>query len=592
MKKMKKIYMCIIAMMMCLQYSLAQDTLTVESGQTTLNDAISQNLGTKIYKLKAGGWYGLTAPLENSNFHLQIVGESISKNGIYTTVQNGQDVGGVVFSTMINAIGPVTLKNIYFMNTDILGQRGGIFLNQIADGENSRIVIDNCIVDPMGKSNLLNMTGLKPRAFLTNNIFIRHGHIQAVDDGHVINYASADLTSGIDTLWVENNTFVSSGTNFLSAGLENFVNNFIWLNHNTFVNHKSQLDWMKLENKYYFTNNLMFNFMGNPWQSGWDPMPGNDQGYILSSLLYTDTLPNEVLPSQRVEFIQYNNHHRCPGLYALLDEINNDARMVSKNKLHFQPLLWDTEPQKSQSREAQMFGSPNFPNFKLKNNMKDLDPGFEDARIYAYSDSFVKWERPATYTHPCQITVGIPPANQWANWHWDPDGDESQNIVFPVFNGKYTNTSMKKASIEKMPLGDLNWWKTAKILWISKQSQVQNHILALNENQIDIGYNGEIEGINDHDRISIATQVYPNPFTSTVTISYALQSKTGIDITIYDALGQPVKNILNTTQIIGTHQITWDGTNNSGASVENGFYFYVIKGNDSSFASGRLVMMR
>ncbi|MDR3626945.1 MAG: hypothetical protein P4L45_08940, partial [Ignavibacteriaceae bacterium] len=40
---------------------LAQDTINVAVGYGTLNEAIKTNGGNKVYKLQAGGWYGLNA---------------------------------------------------------------------------------------------------------------------------------------------------------------------------------------------------------------------------------------------------------------------------------------------------------------------------------------------------------------------------------------------------------------------------------------------------------------------------------------------------------------------------------------------------
>ena len=72
-------------------------------------------------------------------------------------------------------------------------------------------------------------------------------------------------------------------------------------------------------------------------------------------------------------------------------------------------------------------------------------------------------------------------------------------------------------------------------------------------------------------------QNYPNPFNPSTTIEFAIPKLADVNLTIYNVLGQSIKNIqMNNTQA-GRYSIIWNGTNNFGAKVSTGIYFYKIK---------------
>ena len=72
-------------------------------------------------------------------------------------------------------------------------------------------------------------------------------------------------------------------------------------------------------------------------------------------------------------------------------------------------------------------------------------------------------------------------------------------------------------------------------------------------------------------------QNYPNPFNPVTTLQYDLFHDVFVNITIYDLLGNVVKNIINETQKSGKKTIKWNATNNQGQSVSAGVYIYTIE---------------
>ena len=68
-------------------------------------------------------------------------------------------------------------------------------------------------------------------------------------------------------------------------------------------------------------------------------------------------------------------------------------------------------------------------------------------------------------------------------------------------------------------------------------------------------------------------QNYPNPFSSSTTIQYALKQHSDVYITIYDLLGKVVRKYDVGSQSQGSHWMQWDGCNTYGQKVATGLYF-------------------
>ena len=469
----------------------AQDVLVVPPGVGTLNTAINTYGGDRIYQLKAGKFYQLDALIENNGYHLQIIGEEPIGGAAPAQLQTNA-TGGTVYEMMFNAIGDFTLKNVYIINADFSGNIANQFLNVNSAGAN--VVIDNCVLYPVGLAVAVNVFQPNVSLHFTNNIAINFGHQLSPNDGHFFASSNAPEGEGMDALYVENNTFVACGTGMYMAGFTGRHDGLIKWNHNTFVMQKSQIDWQAWEDTWIFTNNIMFDTQTQPWSLAWQPNPGGDPAAPKPGLIYAKQLPNETLPSTRQQYGQYNLHYRNPDFYTLLDDLNVIQAANAAAPLTYMPFLWDstydeTNPDVNfRSRETILFADDtNFPNWKYGNEFKDIDPQFVDAKIYTHSDNYALWTNPATQIHAMgKDPSGFPPVTEWAQWHWYPDNGDKPwgKEVWPVFNGVYTNSTMLTASLESLPMGDLNWFPTEKAIWEFNKSAIEAHVAAGNTDRI------------------------------------------------------------------------------------------------------------
>ena len=75
-------------------------------------------------------------------------------------------------------------------------------------------------------------------------------------------------------------------------------------------------------------------------------------------------------------------------------------------------------------------------------------------------------------------------------------------------------------------------------------------------------------------------QNFPNPFNPLTSLRYAIPESEIVNITIYDVLGNIIKNIINEKQSPGFKTVQWDATNNLGEPVSAGLYICSIEAGD------------
>jgi len=76
----------------------------------------------------------------------------------------------------------------------------------------------------------------------------------------------------------------------------------------------------------------------------------------------------------------------------------------------------------------------------------------------------------------------------------------------------------------------------------------------------------------------VLEQNYPNPFNPTTSIRFELPIDKAVSLTVYDVSGRIVKTLVNNQFYSeGAHEVSWDGTTDSGSPVASGTYLYTLK---------------
>lgn len=85
---------------------------------------------------------------------------------------------------------------------------------------------------------------------------------------------------------------------------------------------------------------------------------------------------------------------------------------------------------------------------------------------------------------------------------------------------------------------------------------------------------------------------FPNPAGPEAQLSFALPQAGRARLTIYDAAGRRVRTLLDEPREAGRHQLVWDGSDDAGATVASGTYFYELRVPGQPAVSRKLLQLR
>lgn len=86
-------------------------------------------------------------------------------------------------------------------------------------------------------------------------------------------------------------------------------------------------------------------------------------------------------------------------------------------------------------------------------------------------------------------------------------------------------------------------------------------------------------------------QNYPNPSAGNISISYALKKKGRVELSIYNVVGQKIRELVGGIQEAGWHSCYWNGRNTEGRMVSNGVYYYRLVSDDFT-STKRMTVIR
>ena len=91
--------------------------------------------------------------------------------------------------------------------------------------------------------------------------------------------------------------------------------------------------------------------------------------------------------------------------------------------------------------------------------------------------------------------------------------------------------------------------------------------------------------------VALEAAAWPNPFDNSTRVSYAVPHRGRAALDIFDAVGRPVRTLVNGRGEPGRFSVIWDGRSQSGALVPAGVYVYRYA-LDSKQITGRLTLTR
>jgi hypothetical protein len=125
---------------------------------------------------------------------------------------------------------------------------------------------------------------------------------------------------------------------------------------------------------------------------------------------------------------------------------------------------------------------------------------------------------------------------------------DSLNCAYPA------TSALATAGIKGFPIGDLNWFPTAKSQWLlTAVEPISSSIPAA----FDLAQN------------------YPNPFNPSTTLQYSIARKGHVVLDVFNVLGQSVARLVDGELSAGTYRTTFDASR-----LSSGVYLYRLQAGD------------
>jgi hypothetical protein len=100
--------------------------------------------------------------------------------------------------------------------------------------------------------------------------------------------------------------------------------------------------------------------------------------------------------------------------------------------------------------------------------------------------------------------------------------------------------------------------------------------LYMSEKAYDVG---AIESEKNFPNAIQLYQNYPNPFNPNTTISFNIEKRGKVILSIYNNLGQKVRTLIEDEKSSGKYEVTWDCRDDSGKKLSSGIYYYKLVSN-------------
>ncbi|MCB0749792.1 MAG: T9SS type A sorting domain-containing protein, partial [Ignavibacteriae bacterium] len=167
----------------------------------------------------------------------------------------------------------------------------------------------------------------------------------------------------------------------------------------------------------------------------------------------------------------------------------------------------------------------------------------------------------------------------------------------PAMDLSYSNSYLQTAGTDGLPLGDLNWFPTAKASYLSNKTAI---VAALRDSianakglyvpgtptpmitpgTVDV----KLEDAAVPNSFSLE-QNYPNPFNPTTSIRFSLPEAGNVTLSIFNALGQQVAKIVDKELKAGSYSYNFDASN-----LASGVYVYQLSTKNFTNSKKMLLM--
>ncbi len=91
-------------------------------------------------------------------------------------------------------------------------------------------------------------------------------------------------------------------------------------------------------------------------------------------------------------------------------------------------------------------------------------------------------------------------------------------------------------------------------------------------------------------QITSLQSIYPNPFNPSTTIAFSLAAAGITNVSVYNARGQMVRQLMNSQMNSGNYRVSWDGRDSNGRAAASGIYNIVMRSGGKTYSQKAVLM--
>ncbi len=505
----KMITTTIIAFYVLCNFAYAQNVVNVTPNEiNALLNAVTAAQAGDIFVLERNGFYFNQGAI---NVNVPITVRASEGTGTRPIVQQVPKEDATFDGQHFEVAANITFENIHFNGFQTSRTNAtGRAIRLAAD--NLRLVVDGCAFERFWLRTIDINVKNPSMVHYKNNLHLWDGREDRIDNGRFIDTRG----SNIDSLIVENNTFLNVNDRIIrNMGLPGVLN-YVKFNHNTFygnIGYRPAFQF-RTTKELVFTNNVVANV----------------------GLLGTDTMSN------RTDEIDYEEPFAiCVFTVTGTDTLNTTIDM--RNNVVF-----------NESRFTDLFAA----NPDSVQQAPWFNKQWEDLinPVEAVTNeelTFVK--APSLDSLVAELANYIAGGTNWSNTGFitrtEVLSPEEVDMSYGTSAAAYTGAD------RGFPVGDLNWYPELKELW-------------------EAGGTVDVEEISSviPENYSLE-QNYPNPFNPTTKIQFSVPFAGSYTLKVYNLIGQEVATLLNEEVSAGVYNINFDAS-----ELTSGVYAYTISGNN------------
>lgn len=395
-------------------------------------------------------------------------------------------------------------------------------------GDSIRLTVDKCVFNALGQ-NCIVMWGKGNKLFIKNNKFRNLVRAHPFKGQLVVNSGAMFQ----DTLVMTNNTSFNNNSYFwgpLAAVIK-----YEKIEHNTLFSSVVNVFYSPWMLNSEVKSNLFYCMLAY----------GQTQTEIDGGWYDFNKSPSSIISLNKTSAYQI-------GLYGYTEKGRKVT--ISNNAYYWPQAIKDNWSAKSliasdlwmNTRTAGYFADKtNYPYLSESNNIS-ANPGFDANMEKAVMDSLIFWVNNMRENN----------RSTYRNYNIG-----STNLLLPTWplpeNLSYTNTQLMTAGHDGLPVGDLNWFPTAKAQWETMQNNNPNAL------------------VNPYVNNNLKLSNFPNPATDYTNFSFDLPQVANTELNILTLEGKHVVTLVSGKLSSGTHQVKFE-TNKLASGV---YICQLISGN-------------